>query len=150
MFLPQQEICFGMKKVVLIALILLTLGAIIVAGAVVYELTIPGNVVVIETPSGDYEVKAYLDAACTTPLTNIDWGTMQCGETKTFTFYLKNTGSQKITDITIETVTSAGLYGSGCQSLEVGEVRQVYAGLFIRADTVPGSYPVTIEIECTA
>lgn len=140
-----------MKKMVLIALILLTLGAIIVVGAVVYELTIPGNVIVIETPSGDYEVKAYQDAACTTPLTSIDWGTMHCGEFKEIQFYIKNTGDQDIQSVTVNNdspIDSSG--GTGYGVLSVGQSYQVTARLRIDSSASPGSYSANINIECTA
>ena len=141
-----------MKKILLIALILLTLGAIIVVGAVVYELTITGNVIIIETPSGNYEVKAYQDAACTIPLTNVDWGTMGCGESKNFDFYLKNTGDLKINNVFVKTrgVNEGSGTNMGYFSLDVGEVHEVRAVFYVDASAAPGSYPVTIEVECTA
>jgi len=142
-----------MKKILLVALILVTLGAIIVVGAVVYEFTITGNVTIVETPGGDYEVKAYQDLACTIPLTNIDWGSMGCGEIKNFDFYLKNTGNQKINEVIIHTEIP-GMYGAGGTqggfSLDVGEIRQTLAYLSIPAEATPGSYTVTTEITCVA
>jgi len=140
-----------MKKIVLIALILLTLGAIIVVGAVVYELTIPGNVVVIETPSGDYEVKAYQNAACTIPLTTVDWGSMQSGESQSLYFYVKNTGDNDISSVTVN-VDSPVQYSGGhvYHELPVGQSYEVRAGLHINPTASPGSYYANINIECTA
>ena len=142
-----------MKKILLIAIILLTLGAIIVVGAVVYEFTITGNVTIVETPGGNYEVKAYQDWACTIPLTNIDWGSMGCGESNHFDFFLKNTGNQKINEVSILTKIP-GMSGAGCGSggfsLDVGEVYEATACLAIPDEATPGSYTVTTEIECIA
>lgn len=140
-----------MKKIVLIALILLTLGAIIVVGAVVYELTIPGNVVVIDTPSGNYEVKAYQDAACTIPFTTVDWGSMQSGEMKEIHFYVKNTGDNDISSVTVS-VNSPVQYsgGHGYGELAVSQSYEVRAGLHINPTASPGSYSANIEISCTA
>jgi len=140
-----------MKKILLIALILLTLGAIIVVGAVVYEFTIPGNVVVIETPSGDYEVKAYEDATCTIPFTTVDWGSMQSGEMKEVHFYVKNTGDNDISSVTVD-VNSPVNYGGGhgYGVLSVGQSYQVRATLHINPTASPGSYSANVEISCTA
>ena len=151
MFLPRCGLYYGMKKILLITLILLTLGAIIVVGAVVYELTIPGNVVVIETPGGDYEVKAYQDAVCTIPLTNVDWGTMQCGEMKEVHFYVKNTGDQDLSSVTAD-VDSPVNYGGGhgYGVLSVGQSYEVRATFHINPTASPGSYSANVEISCTA
>ena len=140
-----------MKKIVLFAVILLTLGAIIVVGAVVYELDFPGNVVVIETPSGDYEVKIYEDAACTTSLTNFDFGSMRCGESQLFDFYIKNTGDKDISLIHVR-VDSPVQYGSitVCENLAVGQSIDTKAFLSIDPTASPGSYSATVKITCFA
>ncbi|MCW4007319.1 MAG: hypothetical protein NWF09_01320 [Candidatus Bathyarchaeota archaeon] len=42
-------------------------------------------------------LEAYSDAACSQPLTSIDWGTLSPGATVTKTVYLKNTGNVQMT-----------------------------------------------------
>ncbi|MEM4143340.1 MAG: hypothetical protein QW445_04275 [Candidatus Bathyarchaeia archaeon] len=42
-------------------------------------------------------LEAYSDAACSQPLTSIDWGTISPGATVTKTIYLKNTGNVPMT-----------------------------------------------------
>lgn len=140
-----------MKKILLIFLILLTLGAIIVAGAIVYELTIPGNVVVIETPSGDYEVKVYEDEACTIPLTNFDFGSMGCAEIQRIDFYIKNTGDKDISRVEV-IVDSPVNYMSGdsCDNLAVGQSASVHANLMINPTASAGSYHANVKITCFA
>jgi len=140
-----------MKKILVIALALITLGAIVVIGTYVFQMTIPGNLVVVETPSGDYEVKAYQNAMCTIPLTYVDWGSMQRGESKDFTFYVKNTGDQNITNVFAEAdypQVSSG--GGGYGPLAVGQSRQIVIPFLVYASASPGSYPVDLVISCTA
>ena len=140
-----------MKKILVVAIVLATLSAAIVLAAYVYELTIPGNVVVIETPSGDYEVKAFNDSACTQPLTEVDWGHMQCGESKELHFYVKNTGNQNISGITVEVdspVNYCGGHGYGL--LAINQSYEVRATLHINPSASPGSYSANIVIKCTA
>ena len=42
-------------------------------------------------------IKAYSDSGCTTPLTSIDWGTVESGQTVSRTVYLKNEGTAAVT-----------------------------------------------------
>ena len=42
-------------------------------------------------------VTAWQDPNCTTPLTEIDWGTIDAGQTKTYTAYLKTEANQNAT-----------------------------------------------------
>lgn len=140
-----------MKKILVIALVLMTLSAIFALGAYVYEEVIPGDVVVVETPSGDYEVQAFNDSACTEPLTEVNWGSMQCGESKSLHFYVKNTGGQNISGVTV-TVDSPVNYvgGHGYDLLAVNESYEVIATLKIDPESSAGSYSADVVIECTA
>lgn len=42
-------------------------------------------------------IKAYSDSGCTTPLTSINWGTVEAGQTVSRTLYLKNEGTATVT-----------------------------------------------------
>lgn len=44
-----------------------------------------------------FNVEAYEDSAFTIPLTNIDWGELEPGQTANKTIYLKNTGNKAAT-----------------------------------------------------
>jgi hypothetical protein len=48
----------------------------------------------IQTSAG---IGIYQDISCTSALTSIPWGTLQPGESKTFTCYIKNEGSSPTT-----------------------------------------------------
>lgn len=139
-----------MKKVFLIALIVILAGVSIVVGAYVYKLTIPGDVVVVETPEGEYKLEAYEDENCTKPLTYVDWGSLQPGESKPFTFYIKNTGNLTIPSYTVDAVSDVDKWGPSAHytKIPLGEVRKVYVSLRIDSDAGPGDYSVTIEVTC--
>lgn len=47
--------------------------------------------------SASVNLGLYSDSACTKTLSSISWGNLDAGSTSTFTFYVKNTGSSKIT-----------------------------------------------------
>jgi len=140
-----------MKRIYLITLIVIAIAVSVVVGAYVYELVIPGDVVVIETPEGEYKLEAFEDAPCTVSLTYVDWGEMQSGELKQIDFWVKNTGSQTITGMIVEVdsdVQHTGGHGYG--SLGPGQSLEVTATLMISPTATPGSYSANIKITCTA
>ncbi len=47
--------------------------------------------------AGSANISVYSDIRCTKALSSIDWGDLKQGDTKNFTFYVKNTGVSKIT-----------------------------------------------------
>ena len=124
----------------------------IVAGAIVFVLNIPGDVTIVPTPVGNYSIEAFQDVALTTQLTNVDWGSLQAGQSKYIEFWVKNNGTQTITSITVR-VLSDIQYGGGTTypaMLEPGQSYKVTASLHVNPDASPGDYTVTIEITCTA
>jgi uncharacterized membrane protein len=140
-----------MRKLLLIGILALCLAVSMAAAAIVYELTIPGNVKVKETQSGTAKVEAFEDAACTRPLAYIDWGELSPGETKQFNFYLKNTGSVSISNVLVQVVSDVCSCGGSYQGgLEAGQSKQYSATLCIAPTATAGNYSVQLEIQCTA
>ncbi len=123
-----------------------------VTGAIVYELNISGHVTITPTPVGEYSVQAFQDAACTTPLTDVDWGSLQAGQYKAIPLYVKNNGTQAITSITVRVLSDIQNGGGTTRPvmLEPGQSVEVDAILSVKPDASPGDYSITIEITCTA
>lgn len=111
---------------------------------------IPGNVTVVETPAGEYKLEAFEDSPCTIPLTSVDWGSMRSGEIKQIEFYVKNTGNETITSITVEVVSPVQYVGGhGYGSLAPDQSLKVMATLKISPTAAPGDYSAEIKITCT-
>jgi len=140
-----------LKKIVIIGLIF-SIGIIsAVFGAYVYELLIPGTVIVLNTPTGEYEVQAFEDSTCTIPLTSVDWGELQPGEIKQIDFYLKNTGNVTISSVTVEVVSDVQYSGGhGYGTLEPQQSMKAAATLKISPTAVSGQYSAEIKVTCTA
>ncbi|MEJ5328310.1 MAG: hypothetical protein WHU54_08725 [Candidatus Bathyarchaeia archaeon] len=76
-------------------LLIITTGVILTAvttGALTVTKPIPATGTI-----STINLEAYLDVACSQPVTSIDWGTISPGATVTRTVYLKNTGSVQMT-----------------------------------------------------
>jgi len=139
-----------MNKKLLLALFVIVFGGSVAVGTYVYELKIPGNVTVVETPAGEYKLEAFEDAPCTVSLTSVDWGSMRSGESKQIEFYVKNTGKETMTSITVE-VESPVQYSGGHAygSLAPDQSLKVTANLYISPTAAPGDYSAEIKITCT-
>jgi hypothetical protein len=135
----------------LLALIIASIFIAVVAAAYVYELTIPGTVIVEETPSANYSVEVYEDFECTKPLTSIDFGKMKPGEFKYVTIYLKNTGTGTITKIeSITEVTGRRISFHKYVDFKPGDVVAYDIPIGIASDATPGSHSVTITLKFVA
>ena len=135
----------------LLGLIVASISVAIVAGAYVYQLTIPGTVVVEETTPANYQVEVYEDFECTKPLTSIDFGTMKPGTQKYVTIYLKNTGNGTITKICSKTdVTGLSRQGSIEVNFPPGSTIAYDIGISIANDASAGSHQVTVTLDFVA
>lgn len=143
-----------MKKVVplwAIALIIISIFAATATAAYVYQLSISGTVTVTEAPQGNYGVEAYSDLACTQPLTNIDFGTMTCGEQKQITIWLKNTGDQTITSVYVVTLAfGTSVSGQHQINLTPGSTIQQTITLAVSHEVTAGTYPTTTTLNFIA
>ena len=135
----------------LLGVIVASIFVSIVVGAYVYQLTIPGTVVVEETEPANYQVEAYEDFECTKPLTNINFGTMRPGEHKKVTIYLKNTGDGTIFKIEYTTV-GTGLIATGSKDVNFkpGDVISLEVPISIASDATAGSHSVTVTLKFVA
>ena len=135
----------------LLGLIVVSIFVAIVGGAYVYQLTIPGTVVVEETEPANYQVEAYADFECTQPLTNIDFGTMKAGAHKYVTIYLKNTGDGTIYKIEGRTeVAGTIVVYSKEVNFEPGDVIAYDLSITIPSDATAGSHTVTVTLNFVA
>lgn len=135
--------------IIVIAVVVALIG--VVGAAYVFDLIIPGNVTVGETPEGDFEVQAFTDAACSIPFTNVDWGTLQPGEDKRINFYLKNTGSNTITSIMVEVISDVQNAGPMLVGeLEPQQTTYAEAILVIKPTANSGQFSANIQIQCIA
>lgn len=77
-----------------------TLLLIMTTGVILTALTAGALTVTKQIPAtgtiSTINIEAYLDAACSQPVTSIDWGTLSPGATVTRTIYLKNTGNTQM------------------------------------------------------
>ena len=135
----------------LLGVIVASIFVSIVACAYVYQLTIPGTVVVEETEPANYHVESYEDFGCTKPLTNIDFGTMKAGAHKYLTIFLKNTGDGTIYKIEGRTegtgVTTT--YGKEV-NFKPGDVIAFELSITIPSDAPAGSHTVTVTLKFVA
>jgi uncharacterized repeat protein (TIGR01451 family) len=84
--MAMQKATIG--TVLAIAVIALTVSAL---GTLVATHTISNNGSVIAVGVG-----VYSDSGCTTPLSTISWGTLNPGDVKNYTIYVKNTGTVSV------------------------------------------------------
>lgn len=75
-----------------------TIGTVVVIAVMGLMVSALGTLVATRTISNSGSVTAvgvgvYSDSACTTALTAISWGTVNPGDVKTYTVYVKNTGN---------------------------------------------------------
>jgi len=75
---------------VLLALILTSTTVVYAAGVVVRRIPSSGRIMVVG-------IEAYWDEACTQPVSEILWGTLEPGESANSTFYIVNTGNTALT-----------------------------------------------------
>ena len=135
----------------LLGLIVASISVAIVAGAYVYQLTIPGTVIIEETESANYQVEAFEDWDCTKPLTHIDFGTMKAGSSKSITIYLKNVGNGTIYKIEGRT-DACGLSAQFHREVnfEPGEVIALDLPISTASNTPAGSHSVTVTLDFVA
>lgn len=136
----------------LVATLILGIILSIVAAAYVYELTIPGTVIVEPTPEANYEFEAFEDFACTIPLTHIDWGTMRAGEFKRITIYLKNTGNGTIIEINYTTKIwgDSGVSGNRNVDFRPGTVISLEVGISVSNECLGGTFTVSTTLKAVA
>ncbi len=96
-----------------LVLALAVVGVAAAAGTLVYTLSIPSSVEVVNPPPPPpppptYTIALYSDEGCTQEVTAIEWGQVTNGTPVTKSYYVKNTGNQPVT---ITTVTE-GLDGA--------------------------------------
>lgn len=138
-------------KILVLSAIVAGIVVVAVVAAYVFELTIPGSVVVVETPvttdGAGYKLEAFEDAICTKPLTYVDWGSMQCGEGKHLDIYIKNVGELSFANVKYEVLSDVQYAGGGyAGGLEPGQSVRINLLLMIDTDAAPGEYSVTIKI----
>jgi uncharacterized repeat protein (TIGR01451 family) len=78
------------------------MGAVIAIAVMATVISTLGALVATRTLSNSGNITAvgvgvYSDSGCTTVLSSISWGTLNPGDTKTYTVYVKNTGTVSIT-----------------------------------------------------
>lgn len=145
------------NKVIPIWLLGIIIASILIAaaaGAYVYQLTIPGTVIIEgANPDANYHVEAYEDSACTQPLTNIDFGTMRVGELKYVTIYLKNTGNGTISKVNSKTAVAGWIENIPYHEsvdFKPGDVIDYDVPIIVPDDTTDGSYSVTVTLDFVA
>jgi uncharacterized repeat protein (TIGR01451 family) len=79
-----------------------TIGTVVVIAVMGLMVSALGALVATRTVSNSGSVTAvgvgvYSDSACTTALSAISWGTVNPGDVKTYTIYVKNTGTVPVT-----------------------------------------------------
>ena len=79
-----------------------TIGTVVVIAVMGLMVSALGALVAIRTVSNSGSVTAvgvglYSDIGCTTALSAISWGTVNPGDVKTYTIYVKNTGTVSVT-----------------------------------------------------
>ena len=79
-----------------------TIGTVVVIAVMGLMVSALGALVAIRTVSNSGSVTAvgvglYSDIGCTTALSAISWGTVNPGDVKTYTIYVKNTGNVPVT-----------------------------------------------------
>jgi uncharacterized repeat protein (TIGR01451 family) len=79
-----------------------TMGAVLAIAVMGLMASALGAIVVTRTVSNSGSVTAvgvgvYSDTTCTTALSAISWGTLNPGDVKTYTMYVKNTGNVPVT-----------------------------------------------------
>ena len=79
-----------------------TIGTVVVIAVMGLMVSALGALVATRTVSNSGSVTAvgvglYSDSACTTALSAISWGTLNPGDVKTYTIYVKNTGTVPVT-----------------------------------------------------
>lgn len=79
---------------------MLEIAAVLNVIAAVSNLTVHNQGSVKTT---EVNISIYEDSACTLPLTSIDWGTLEVGETRTYTAYVLNSG---VTPVEVSMSTS--------------------------------------------
>jgi uncharacterized repeat protein (TIGR01451 family) len=82
----QKATIGAVAAIAVMAAVISTLGALVATSTVSNS----GNITAVG-------VGVYSDSGCTTVLSSISWGTLNPGDTKTYTLYVKNTGTVSIT-----------------------------------------------------
>ena len=80
-------------KVSKLMVVILTISAVAVAGLTFAAITINQNVGSSGTVTAGPNVGIFSDAACTQPVTTINWGSVEAGDTATKTIYIEDTGA---------------------------------------------------------
>jgi len=103
-------------KLPLIVWFILTIALTsIVAGAIVYTLTLSGRVTITEV-AGNFSFKAYSDAQATIEMTSFDLGEASAGEYPvSLTFYIRNTGDATITKFNVYANPSTVVFPANLQ-----------------------------------
>ncbi len=93
-----------------ILVIVLTIAAIAVAGVTFAAITINQNLSTAATITAGPNVGVYSNAACTTAVSTINWGSIEAGGTTTQTIYIEDTGGAAMTpSITLTNWSPAGI-----------------------------------------
>ena len=82
------------SKIIVIALTIIALSLV---GTTLAAITVNQNLTSTGSIATTANIGVYSDAACTNPLTNINWGSRSAGNTATQTVYVKNTGTSSLT-----------------------------------------------------
>ena len=83
---------FNKSKLIILTILLISIATgVLAANYVEKRIESTGY---IYTPNPSIEV--YSDPECTTPLSQINWGTLNAGDTPTQTTYIKNTGNTQL------------------------------------------------------
>lgn len=141
-------------KLPLIVWFILTIALTsIVAGAIVYTLTLSGRVTITEV-TGNFSFKVYSDAQATTEITSFDLGEASAGQyLSTSTFWIKNTGDATITTFRLSnnpsTVVRIGGYNVPTD-LQPGLIGKLTVNFIISDDPPIGIHEFDFVIEAVA
>jgi len=105
-------------------------------------------------PPSELKLKVYQDAECTVALTEIDWGTLEPGDSENFFAYVKNLGDVPFT-MTLSTEnwdpTEAATYMTlswdyANQTIQIDEVLPVTFTLTVHEEAEEGNFSFDIVI----
>jgi len=146
------------KQSVNITLIMTTtLAAVVLTSLVLAQLSSYQRIPNTGNVKATIGIGVYSDSQCTSPLTSINWGDVQAGQSYSRTIYLKNNGNVKVRlSMTVEnwTPSSASSYltlswNRQDNTLNPGESFAASLNLAVASTAVGGSFSFDIVITAT-
>jgi hypothetical protein len=125
---------WSIPVIALIAIVIILASLFTLENLVVFNTLQAGNTITIKSQAtfGNVSASLYKDIGATTPLSAIDWGKLDPGNSRTVTMYIKNEGTSSLTasfsygNFTPSTVSQYVTYISdlSSSSLNAGRIRR--------------------------